>query len=78
MESFIDVHISLKRSLPFQIMEYKHSILLHKVFNNQIPLMDWVELNFYQTNTLRQTFFNLTRMNKKKLETTYWQQGYQL
>ena len=67
MESFIDVHRNCKRSLPFQIMEYKHSILLHKVINNQIPSMDWVELNFYQTNTSRQTFFNLTRMNKSKI-----------
>ena len=67
MESFFNVHRTCKRSLPYQIMEYKHSILLHKVFNNQILTMDWVELNFYQTNTTRQSFFNLTRMNKSKI-----------
>ena len=67
MESFFNVHRNCKRSLPYQIMEYKHSILLHKVFNNQILTMDWVELNFYQTNTTRQSFFNLTRMNKSKI-----------
>ena len=42
-----------KRATPSQIMLYKYSIILHKLYNTQIRTMDWIELNFHQTLTSR-------------------------
>ena len=67
MESYINVHNNCKRALPNQMMEYKHSILLHKIFNNQQPVMDWIELTFNQALTTRETFFNSVKSNKTKI-----------
>ena len=47
-------------------MKYKHLIVLNKLYNDQIPTMDWVELNFHQTLTSRETLFNVIRSNKTK------------
>ena len=58
MESFINIHQLCERTLPNQILKYKHTIVLHKLYNIQIPQMDWIELNFNQTITSRETFFN--------------------
>ena len=57
-ESFIDAHNSCKRARPNQ-----HSILLHKLYNCHCPKMDWVELNFNQTFTSRQTMFESVKSN---------------
>ena len=67
MESYINVHINCKRALPNQMMEFKHSVLLHKIFNTQQPVMDWVELTFNQAITTRETFFNSLKSNKTKI-----------
>ena len=48
-------------------MEYKHSILLHKVFKTHNLSKDWVELNSNEAITLRETFFNLVKSNKTKI-----------
>ena len=49
------------------MMEFKHSVLLHKIFNTQQPVMDWVELTFNQAITTRETFFNSVKSNKTKI-----------
>ena len=37
-------------------MSFKHSLLLHKIFNNQIYAKDWLSLHFQQTfNSRNQT-----------------------
>ena len=51
-ESFVDIHKSCNRAHPNQFIVYKHSILLHKMYNSYCPQMDWLELNFNQTLTL--------------------------
>ena len=61
MESFVNIHKNCKRALPSQIIEYKHAILLHKLYNEQMPVSDWVELNFNQVLTSRQTHFKVTK-----------------
>ena len=60
-ESLIDVHKSCKRALPNQFIKYKHSILLHKIYNSFCPQSDWIELNFDQTLTFMQTKFNIVK-----------------
>ena len=62
-ESFIDVHKSCDKALPNQILIYKHAILLHNTYNSYCPKMDWVEMNFYQTFSSRQTHFNTIKAN---------------
>ena len=46
MESFINIHVNAKRATPEIFLLYKHAILLHKLFNTQIPQMEWVDINF--------------------------------
>ena len=67
MESFINIHKSCKRALPHQIIEYKHAILLHKLYNEHQPVTDWVELNTNQILISRQTHFKITRSNTFKI-----------
>ena len=67
MESFVDVHKHCKRALPEQMIEYKHAILLHKLYNEHQPVTDWIELNTYQISTSRQTHFKISRTNVFKI-----------
>ena len=67
MQSIINIHHMCKRAIPHQVMEYQHSIILHKLYNNQIPTMDWVELNFHQTFTSREAFFNVIKSKETKI-----------
>ena len=62
-ESFIDIHKSCNKALPNQIINYKHAILLHKTYNS----MDWIELNFTQTFTSRQSYFNSIKSSNYKV-----------
>ena len=62
-ESFVNIHTACKRALPNQLIIYKHSILLHKIYNTQIPKMDWIDLNFNQTFNTRQIHFRTTKSN---------------
>ena len=67
MESYVNVHKSCKRALPSQILEYTHAIVLYNVYNNQIPKDDWVDLNFNQILTSRQTKFKTLKSNNFKV-----------
>ena len=63
-ESFMDIHKSCKRATPSQIIAYKHAILLHKLYNANFPQADWMDLNFHQILTSRQTKFKISKGNK--------------
>ena len=67
MESYINIHKSCKRALPKQIIEYKHAILLHKLYNEKQPVTDWIKLNTNQILTSRQTYFKIARSNNFKI-----------
>ena len=67
MQSFVNLHIECKRALPDQMILYKHAILLHKMYNNQLPETEWIALNFQQILTSRQTTFSIVRTNKKRI-----------
>ena len=62
MLSFVRIHEINKRGLPIQIMTYKHSLLLHKIYNIKEPETEWFQRQFNnrhnklsvtKTNTLR-------------------------
>ena len=67
MQSFIDIHTECKRALPEQMMIYKHSLLLHKLYNTQLPESEWIALNFQQIITSRQTNFSIIKNNNRKI-----------
>ena len=63
--SFVDIHKNCKRPLPSKLIEYNHAILLHKLYNEKLPVSDWVELNFNQVLTSCQTHFKVITKNFK-------------
>ena len=46
--SYEQIHAINKRSTPKQILMYKHSILLYKVWNDSLYSKDWIALHFQQ------------------------------
>ena len=62
-ESLVNIHKSCKTAHPEQNILYKHSILLHKLYNTQCPEADWIELNYNQTLTSRETTFRIIKSN---------------
>ena len=65
--SFEELHVLNQRATPTQIMQYKHSLLLYKLYNRKEPIQEWVMLNFQQTLGSRQTNFNIIRSNNYKI-----------
>ena len=49
-----------------QITNYKHAILLNKLYNQHFPLTYLVELNFDQILTSRQTYFKISKSKNYK------------
>ena len=67
MISFNQLHTLNKRATPTQIMTYKHSLLLHKIFNNPMYTKDWLSLNFQQTFNARINTLNLVDTSRLKI-----------
>ena len=63
MQSFVNIHTECNRALPEQMILYKHAILLHKTYNQKIPEIEWIALNFQQLLTSRQTKFSTIKTN---------------
>jgi hypothetical protein len=61
MESFLNIHKSTKRATPEKYLLYKHSILLYKLYNDQYPNMEWIDLHYKQTFNPRHTYFNVLK-----------------
>ena len=61
MESFLNIHHTAKRATPEKLLLYKHAILLYKLYNNQTPNLEWVDLHFKQTFNPRHTHFNVVK-----------------
>ena len=64
MESFVNLHKNCKIALPHQIILYKHAIFLHEFYNERTPNLEWIELNFNQILTSRQTVFKITKNSR--------------
>jgi hypothetical protein len=48
-------------------MIYKHSLLLHKLYNDRHPLTEWTNLNFQHQFSMRQGQFTVAKTNKYKI-----------
>ena len=67
MLSFVNIHKMNNRALPESFMTYKTAIQLYKLYNSNIYSKDWVDLNFNQILTSRQTTFMILKTNKSKV-----------
>ena len=66
--SFERLHNLMKRPTPKELMELKHALLLHKVYNSEIPNQDWLDLFFNQNFNNRNTKVNF-------IDTSTYKQG---
>jgi hypothetical protein len=55
--SYAKLHAINDRATQFQMMGYKHALLLFKIFNENTASPDWIQLNFTQIQSRRQKFF---------------------
>ena len=67
MESFINIHNNVNRATPEKLLLFKHAVLLHKLFNNQTPSLEWADLHFKQTFNSRQTSIRVVRSSNFKI-----------
>ena len=67
MESFINIHNNAKRATPEKLLLFKHAVLLHKLFNNQTPSLEWADLHFKQTFNSRQSQFRVVKTSNYKI-----------
>ena len=57
MTSFVDVNFLAGRTPLDKYCSYKHAILLHKIYNNQTPELDFIALSLNQNFNLRNANF---------------------
>ena len=60
--SYLSLHKLSNRATPCMFGNYKLALLLHKTYNCQIPMDEWVHLNLDQFFTSRQIHF-MTNIN---------------
>ena len=65
--SYFQLHLITNRATPAMYLNYKLSLMLFKVINENIPLDEWTHLNFSQTLTSRQTNFICNKNNVLKV-----------
>ena len=67
MISFERIHTMNNRATPEQILLYKHSLALFRLYNLNEPTLEWCALNFNQVLTSRQAKFKSMKSNKLKV-----------
>ena len=65
--SYLELHKINNRALPSNFCLYRHSLLLHKLFNNSITTKDWLDLNFQLITTRRQQNFEIQNLSNYKI-----------
>ena len=60
MTSYERLHLIANRATPEQICQYKHALLLHKIYNDNEQGADWLALNFNQNFNSRISKFITT------------------
>ena len=67
MLSFNSLHEMVGRATPDKILDYKQALQLYKVVKNNVPTPDWININFNNIHTTRQTRFMTGKANKLKV-----------
>ena len=68
--SYIDLHKINKRATPMEFCYYKHALLSYNLVHNELPIEDWVDLNFQQILGSRSKNFNFVRTNNYRVGVT--------
>jgi hypothetical protein len=55
--SYLNMHSIFNRATPYMFANYILAVLLHKLYNSQIPIDEWLHLNFGEFFTSTQTQF---------------------
>ena len=66
--SFERLHKLMKRPTPKVLMEQKHALILHKIYNSELPNRNWIDLFFNQN-------FNNRNPNANFIDTSRFKQG---
>ena len=66
MISHINKHKMNNRAMPESFMTYKLAIQLYKLYNENVQSLDWLNLNYNQILTSRQTTFMISKSHKTK------------
>ena len=67
MVSFEQLHTLAARANPTQMTKYRHSLLLHKVYNDQTQSKDWLDMNQNQNFNGRLTRFKIIDCSNYKI-----------
>ena len=67
MVLFERIHSLNNRATPEQILSYKHSLALYRLYNCNKPTFEWCALHFNQILTSRQTKFKIQISNHLKV-----------
>ena len=65
--SYDRLHKYYNRATPDQVTKYRHSLMLHKVYNEQNQGSDWVSINFNQNFNARQNKIFFFKTNRYKV-----------
>ena len=65
--SFDNIHILCNRATPNKMMNYKLALSLFKLYNYNFISIEFVELNFNQVFTSKQTTFKILKSNRTRI-----------
>ena len=65
--SFVTLHNINDRATLEQFFKYKHSLLIHTLYNNHAPTIDWILSNFNQNFNSRETTYKSFSNHKYKV-----------
>ena len=68
--SYLKLHEINERANPDQFCQYKHSLLLYELYNNQTPSIEWISLNYNQNFNSRKTDFEAFNISNYKIGRT--------
>ena len=61
------MHRDCNQATPEKLSLFKHALLLFKLYNTNLPKLDWIALNFQQVNSARQDKFQIVKNNSYKV-----------
>ena len=59
--SYIELHKINNGATPIEFCNYKHALILYNLINSELPMDDWIDLNFQQTLSTRCRSFNFVK-----------------
>ena len=67
LKSFQSLHKSCSRATPEMIMKYKLALCLHKLYNERLNPIEFIDIDFNQIFTSQETTFKISKSNTYKV-----------